>query len=210
LLLFVFFFLFLQSTSLFVPTQFQRILIAHYLAVVLGIIELAHLNKQGNVPRREGGEHARNIGHIDVAHSELYLFGLDKQIVDVGSIFILDLIVVELGDIFLAYGVYKEGSCKGEEREEGARGYNNGDVALGGVGVQNRLESKPDEASAQGEGFDKLDLSAEDAPVHLLLAVFTARDMLTKPGDGTNQRSWLLWLLWRWKVSGGHDMPSCW
>ena len=38
-----------------------------------------------------------------------------------------------------------------------------------------------DEARAQGEGFDKLDLSAEDAPVHLLLAVFTARDMLTKP-----------------------------
>ena len=53
------------------------------------------------------------------------------------------LIVVELGDIFLAYRVYKEGRCKGEEREEGARGYNNGDVALGGVGVQNRLESKP-------------------------------------------------------------------
>ncbi len=55
------------------------------------VLELASLHEERHILGLEGGEHAGDVRHLHVAHFELDLLGPDKDVVDVGSVFVLHL-----------------------------------------------------------------------------------------------------------------------
>ena len=80
-------FLFFKLSSL----KIKRFVVTHYFPVVLGIVELVHLDEEGNVAGLEGREHPGYVWNVNVAHSKFNLFWPHKQVVDMGGIFILNL-----------------------------------------------------------------------------------------------------------------------
>ena len=126
------------------PPETDRLVVSHDPAKVLGKEELLPVHKERGVVGLERGEHAGDVGNLDVAQTKLELqaqkmpadqqgilleevapsrlFGPQEETVGDGGVALVLLVVVQRRHVLLADKVDDEGSGKGEEGDERSGG----------------------------------------------------------------------------------------
>ena len=106
----------------------------------------------------------------------LHLFLSEQQRVGDGRVGVVDLVVHQLDDVFLADPVDEQRRREGEEGQEGAAGHPQRDVAavFAHLHEQERLTGHSDQRRHEGERLDQLDLGGQDAFVDGLLVFLEA------------------------------------
>ena len=127
-------------------------------------------HKKRHISCLKSCEHPWHIGNIHIVQLEFDLFRPQQEVVHDCGVLVLDLVVVQLGNVLLAEGVDQERRHEGEEPEEGAGSEHHGGVG-GGVCPEDGLDHEAHAAGGQGEGLDQLDLGCQNTVVDLLLGL---------------------------------------